>query len=910
MNSSRTSILNKFIAALAIVCTAFAGGCTDDLRLSAPAADIQNSVSLGFSIEGPAITRAVAALPHETAIRDVYLLFFDDSPTDGDALMLGYVKASVDDADSGTLRFPIPSFLQKNQDYRILGLANPDGFTPTGFDNYMQYLESILPSSTESTLTKRDIEATLLLASESSLVYDPDNEDFLIPLTGTASGEGSSLFSVLTVDGSYRMSRPLVFRRSMARIDVINGAESEFQLVQCAVCNYRDKSLPFSPTEPTGEINDIGSMGNPVASLYTFPNSSATVESGDTSSTGIIVKGYYIEGDTPDSEASYYRVNIGSQDNSQMILPNHLYRLRIKSVKGRGAATPEEAYGSGESLIELAADSEWDEPGKWYDMDEAGNYIAVSQLRIDFPGTGYAADRNMVFASNNVDWHIEIESGSDWLSVSKETNCFYLTPSSDNTSEAARTAVVRVAGTVAGSATPLSVTMTASQSPAGGTVEDWELPPLALVPVDAKYDATTGKLIADHVKVSHVKNVDGTWNNTIEIDGFEPTCFNSFIDIPCRLHIDPEIGDAATVKISNDLLWPLEGCISQSGASNLKYTWDSFPKSSAFSVSNPIPQQPVPQSNSLSDGASVVLSAGAMAPDDPEIVRNITLSSNNGLQQVSYTLRIAPRDIVVDDVILQMPDKSYIMVCDRNIQSVFTNKYFGWDSNGYKKGQAYHYGNYKWMKIPFKFSSNTQTIAWEDQHEDEQLSGTTLSIFLSSDAHIQQAITNWKSKYISPIDRLSPFYNSTSILEWNTPSYNQMDWIISNISVSKMRMFIVSDVQLANDVPVCCYLPYYMKNTSLVPTNTNASSMYEYVLSQQESTGFHSIRLVIDTDRIGYTLITNLSSSSGNGIIRSVRTLSSDELEMYKTNYLGYGSEPSPLRPCTPDTYPWKSPYE
>lgn len=898
MNSSRISILNKFIAVLAIACLVFAGGCSDDLRVSSPAADIQNSVSLGFSIEDPAMTRAVASLPYENEIRDVYLIFFDDAPAAGDALMAGYVKAAVADDDAGTLRFPIPQFLQKNNDYRILGLANPDGFTPSGFDNYMQYIESILPSSSESAPTMKDIEATLLLASDSSLVYNPEDEDFLIPMTGTASGEDSSLFRVLSVDGSYRMNRPLVFRRSVARIDVINGAESEFQLEQCAVCNFRDTSLPFCPTEATGEINDIGSMGNPVASLYTFPNSSITVESGDGSSTGVIIKGYYIEGGTPDSEASYYRVNIGSSGSSQMILPNHLYRLRIKSVNGRGAATPEEAYGSKESLIELAADSEWDEPGKWYDMDEDGNYIAVSQLRIDFPGTDHTANQTMVFASDNVDWHIEMDPGAEWLSVSKEDNCFYLTPSSDNTTGAARTAIVRVVGAVAGSTSPLCVTMTASQSPAGGAVEDWELPPLALVPIDAKYDATSGKLIADHVKVSHIHNPDDTWTNTIEIDGFDPTCFNSFIDIPCRLHIDPELGDVAT--ITNTMEWPMVGCMSQDKAEGIKYTWNSFTTGATTS------QQPSIIPNSLPEETIVNISVGAMAPDDPVIVRNITLESVG--YKVLYELRIQPRPVIIDDVILRMPDESYIMVCDRNVQDALEKNLYTftkWTSDGYRDSQAYHYGGYSKMSIPEKKDSNRVPV-YETLHRAFGGNAFTSSA-ATNDMYNKYIKNEWPQYYKCDNCKLSPFYTDTKINDWGLPSKEILIQLCQNLHASKMRLFLLSDIKTKSNIEICSYLPFVSASETSPPTRT---SVNYYMISNETGT-CKGVATYFNNDNICTidTLYNSGSSFKNKWLARYVRTVT-DDLEMYKNDYLGYGTESSPLRPCTPDTYDWKSPYE
>lgn len=874
-------------------------GCADDLRGSL--SSTQNFVSLGFSIENPATTRAVS-LPHENRIDHVYLMFFDDAISEDDAILIGYVKAEVSFDDEATLKFPVPSFLQKDSNYRLLALANADDFAPDGFDNYLLFLENMLSSA--DGLTMRDVELRVELSRDASLVYDADNSDFLIPMTGgaPASADGDSFFRVETVAGNYQMNRQIVFRRSVARVDVVNNAENAFHLEEVAVCNYRTSTKPFKSTEDSELHGAMGAWGKTVGSLYAFPNLTSVNDMGDSSSTGVILSGYYVEDGLQDEKPCYYRVNIGSIGSPQTIWPNSLYRLVINSVKGRGCATPDEAYSSSECLIEVSSDYGWNEPGIGYDIDDDGNFLAVSQPKIYLSGSNIEPVRVMVFASEKVDWGVETDS--DWVVVNKGNNYIDISPSAANPVAEARATMVRIIGKVQGSGSSLCVVVNVTQGAGGGMVEDWELPSVALLPVNGKYDAESASFVADHVKVTHNKNEDGSWSNRIDVDGFAPEIFNSFIDIPMQLYVDPELGDDVSVKITDNLSWPLEGCISTEKAEGLRYTWESFTNSNK-------PEKTKDVSGSwINNDSQINISVGAMAPDDPAIIRSITLTANQG-DKSEYVISIKPRPVIIDDVILKMDDGSYTMVIDRNVQDYFEKslyKFTAWRDDGYRESQAYHYGNYSEMKIPGKFLDSDASIQYENHHR--AFGGNVFTSWASDNNLYNNYIKKeWYQYNQCENCLLSPFYSQDKIEGWGLPSLQILNEAFGKLHVSKMRMFFLSDVQVVGDIPVCNYLPFVSPDNTSYPVNRSVGHNYYMVSDDQPKS--NGVKVYFDqNDNFCISDVYYAGSSLKiRWLARYVRELSPDDLDMYMNDYLGYGSKPSPLRPCTPDTYPWTQPY-
>ncbi|MDE6633076.1 MAG: hypothetical protein K2K23_08775, partial [Muribaculaceae bacterium] len=150
--------------------------------------------------------------------------------------------------------------------------------------------------------------------------------------------------------------------------------------------------------------------------------------------------------------------------------------------------------------------------------------------------------------------------------------------------------------------------------------------------------------------------------------------------------------------------------------------------------------------------------------------------------------------------------------------------------------------------------------------------------------------------------RTSPFYEDDNISDWRLPTESLMELFRDKIKVSKMRMYFISDVSAnagKENIPICCYLPY--ENFSMgVIDNDSPGYCFSDSSEKNNNTKSASVFYLNQNDVIRE----NFSSSSRNQqiITRLVRPLTNDELEYYKLNYLGYGSQLK-LSLCHPDTY-------
>lgn len=917
MQSLSRPSFNNFAIFIGFLClSVIAGGCADLLRFQISEEADSHLLSLDFSIESPAMTRA-DALPHESEIKDVYLLLFKDSDDESQSVWLGYVKGNVSPEDASRMLFPVPGFLSHDTPYRVLALANADRFRPEGFDNFALYLDDLFADS--DTMSESEVRSAVKIWSDAAIVYTTDNDSFCLPMEGNVLPDANGISALrfrregkgFTADGCLR------FRRSVVRLDVINDAVDNFHLVGCAACNRRTGCRPFDPAYTCGSIAGLpddkdyaamdidGSEGlqqRLEGRLYAFPNSSAVNSADDLESTGVILKGYYIDNGVTDSELCYYRVNLGVLGKGQILSPNSLWRIAISQVKGRGKKSAEEAYQDSGDLVVLSSGNGWNEPGIGYDMDDNGNFIAVSQPRISFPKNGGSAVRVMVLASEKVDWKVESDQDTAyWLQIDKGSNYIDVVPSGPNDTETERTAVLRISGEAAGSESRLCVGISVEQSGSPGGIEDWEFPPVALVPVT---DMTENKY-AGHVTVAHDPNDDGSY--TIEIDGFEPDIFNSFMDLKFRLHVDANLGDGVTVNFATNMEWPMEGCVSGMPAGNLKYSWDSFDVYNTNSKKI-VPDRPGPLPSNLRDGDYVYVSVGTMAPDDPAIIRSLTLTAGNG-EITRYNICIKPRPVIIDDVIIRMDDGRHIMVCDRNVQDYFSKLYqfTAWRSDGYREKQAYHYASYEKMRIPNKVDQ-LGNQASENIHRS--FGGEA---FISSAAdnplfnnHVKE---EWYLYNKSDDCKLSPFYSTSKIEEWGLPTAQELTEIFKELRISKMRTFFVSDIKTSENLEICNYIPFVFNKSSDYP-DISKSNYYMISANLSDCKG---IKLYFTDDG---NLVISGTYNSGSSFTnvwlgRYIRFLTPEDLEMYRNNYLGYGEgKTSPLRPCIPDTWPHKSPYE
>lgn len=907
---SRSALVITILSALSL---ALACGCADDLRGRNLFDAGAGEAMIRFSVDNISLTRADVEPDKESLVNHAYLLFYASDATVETDVPVAAVKAEVSESNPTALTFKMPLILQANADYRLVALANADSYTPEGYANFAEYLQAWSVLSIE--------ERRQLLLQHADRIQTSDSRP--LPMRGRI--ENDAPFRFIMQNGVYSVSTSLTFRRAVARIDVANIVKEGFRVEGVALCNWRDATSAISEegnrlgavrgvlsdenvgtpafvTMPSADENGIQSLHE---AIYCFPSVTYDSHASDNESTALIIKAKYGQ----DTESSYYRVNVGTSGNKAEVKANTKYLVTIQSVKGSAAPTAHEAYAAEESLIVLSVVEDWDLDYGNYAMDDNGNFIVLSTGHLEFAGDVVENREIRVLTSKGMTWNVapDPEETSTAFNVSKLSNVsLAIGPKGKNDKDEKLTGKFIVTATSSDGGN-LTLYILVEQLPAVEQPEDPIIPddmPFALIPQSY-----------DRVKINHVER-------TIEIDGFDPYCFNSFIDIPFKVYIkDPTL---PSVDISTTLQWPLEGRISLDRSSQYFYCQQSFAAFGSGQVqqenSTLVPYtQLVGDPISRSNDEEIYISVGAMGPDDPAITgRTIKLQASNG-EEVNYDLTVKPRPCIIDDVILSDESDNYWLIQDRNIQDYNNfnpdySEYIGLDKNG-KKRQAYNYSNITSLsnkneniKIPFKFTPEYNTFS-EETHGlycGKAISFSSRSTLYANE-NTKGSRLYWLKKYSysEDISRVSPFYeyddSDNNFQKWVFPKLSMIEALRSKLRVSKMRMYLVSeyDAKSGNSKnPVCCYLPYHCYTMG----DFMAGYTYGYYSSSSDEVTVDKITIIY-LDNEGVKTYQPGNSSGHIGLSRLVRSLTADELEYYKQNYLGYGTEPHKLTICHPDTY-------
>ena len=898
---------------LMVLSLAVACGCADDLHRKDLFDAGGGEVSVSFSVEKVGQTRADASSDIESDIGHAYLRFYSSDSEPESSLPLAAVRAEVDGVDPGALRFKMPLRLQSDTDYRVLAVANADDYVPEGFGSFAEYVQSWSEASSGGGFIP-----FLYMA-------DRMDADFVSSLPMRGIVEGGGLFRFSNADGAVHVSASVSFRRLVARIDVHNRVSGGFELEGVALCNWRDAVSLTDDAELLGNglgnvrgvladgdadsgstvFTDVPAFGSDGTqrlerALYCFPSVAYDAGAGDRKSTCLIIKARYGE----DAESSYYRVNVGASGNKSEVKANVKYTVAIQSVKGRGAATPEEAYSADESQLVLSVVEDWDLEGS-FAMDEYGNFIVLSSGSLEFEGDREEGSEVKVLSSGGMSLSLafmpddEVSEGafSGTLVEGSPLSAVEVKPTGKNSGDSPLSGTFTVSA-----ATPqggrLSVDLFVAQMPASAGPDEPAIPsdmPFALIP--GSYD---------RVKIDHEKR-------TIEIDGFDPDCFNSFIDVPFKVYINESEGDLQFVNISTSLEWPLEGRVSLDHSSQYVYSVGSFGlqrevldgNGSVVSYSTL-----AVSSCSVRTEDQVYISVGAMGPDDPAIVRAVTISDSKG-KEVVYTVTIKPRACIIGDVVLADSNGGNWMIMDRNIQDMEEAKfaaYIGLNDSGVRR-QSYNFSDIDRnspnksdvISIPFKFKEAGGGMFNEALHELYK----GWEVLYNSRSKLPDVKLQWLKEYVDNDRVYSPFYNEEELSKWIYPSASMFEFVCRNIRMSKTRMYLISSVEVPDDmghIPVCCYLPYsYHKFGDL----TDYTCGYFTSENGVNIEGLY-IAYFDHNSIIAYKVSSKVSSNALRtyyGFSRLVRPLTEEELNEYKAEYLGYGEKPHRLTLCHPDTY-------
>lgn len=291
-----------------------------------------------------------------------------------------------------------------------------------------------------------------------------------------------------------------------------------------------------------------------------------------------------------------------------------------------------------------------------------------------------------------------------------------------------------------------------------------------------------------------------------------------------------------------------------------------------------------------------------MGPDDPAIIRKITISDDN--QNVTYSLIIQPCPIIIDDVILKDSVDNIWLIMDRNIQVTTISdalyEYACRDSEGNKR-QSYNYNDEIEITIPFKYKDNAGTPFSENMHV--LYMGDMVAHNYLENGKLEKRREDWLNRYLysNQSDLTSNFYDKNNLALWVFPNIGVIKLCCEKMKMTKMRMYLISDVYARQGdeyIPICCYWPYIGENKKENDWYKKGYTIADY--STSEITPEKNVYVYYDGEQVKCYEWKNDDFDSS--LSRLVRPLTAEELEDYQWRYLGYGSHLR-LSICHPDTY-------
>ncbi|MDE6548484.1 MAG: hypothetical protein K2L22_05765, partial [Muribaculaceae bacterium] len=204
--------------------------------------------------------------------------------------------------------------------------------------------------------------------------------------------------------------------------------------------------------------------------------------------------------------------------------------------------------------------------------------------------------------------------------------------------------------------------------------------------------------------------------------------------------------------------------------------------------------------------------------------------------------------------------------------------------------------------IPYKYKNDYNTLLYENDHS--LYCGISVKFNVKSDLSLKNPESSdsksiqWLKSYIysGSQERTSPFYEESDVEKWIFPTQDFLEFCASRIRVSKMRLYLVSEVPVKsgkNKIPICCYWPFNIDFDTYITCG--------YYFSDNSSEPVSMLIINYDKAEIHTSVPSTLNDSMG--LSRLVRLLTTEELNSYKQNYLGYGKQPHKLTICHPDTY-------
>ncbi len=290
--------------------------------------------------------------------------------------------------------------------------------------NARKYIDEAFPGG----LLKGTSKETILSVLKAVLPEPVDGEEFEGWTTG--KGEAVSAYNPVpmwkevlghTVSAANSIKVSLV--RMLAKVQVINTLPTDkFKLSSVMLGNYRTQGriVPdaYEALSPIGERATVRSVNRTVYTetatsceaieLYTFE----TDASADEESAPYIIIGGKYENATTDS---YYRLSlVHKEGDAQNLLRNHLYKVKINSVKGPGSTDPDEI-----SLGMKVSIEDWESIDRDITIESEQDWLQLSHTKFSlYNNINQTVELK---ATGSAQAGISVTSQYSWLKVTQQT---------------------------------------------------------------------------------------------------------------------------------------------------------------------------------------------------------------------------------------------------------------------------------------------------------------------------------------------------------------------------------------------------------------------------------------------------------------------------------------------------------
>lgn len=441
----------RFLCGLALASAMLTGCVREDSEVPAGLGRT-GEAEISFTVDGLAATRAVAITPHEAKVSDVDILFFD---RDGAYVTHQHADVSV---GADKFAFNVPSQLTEGTMYRILIVGNGHEHIPSGFETFNAYLLFLTTREGTYDAIRQKLYAMVNLTHHGSGAVGTAGLPMWGELQNPYTGAPCDFSFTGNRTSGYVINAKIHFRRSVCRIDLRNNDVAQLIINRVKLCNYRKGGYYFHENSAwapesgsglggldEGSWIDVAATNEPEAGvrpkyqevrgkIYAFPNMVPVVAQNDKATTYLMIEGYYQDGtdntpENPRSKATYYRLNMAQNGQSQFLQRNYIYQGTINRAKGPGAATAQEAAGASGSLLDYNVGEEWKDDDNTSITDNQGNFLIVSQGTLSFAAQKDLTEVVKVQVNDGNAWTLEWDTTD---SKAQDQACFEFSKPEDD----------------------------------------------------------------------------------------------------------------------------------------------------------------------------------------------------------------------------------------------------------------------------------------------------------------------------------------------------------------------------------------------------------------------------------------------------------------------------------------------